>query len=95
MISIAPHSWRKQCPRSLQYIIISKGHLCILLYTSSEIQFLTYKHTGNPDLNLEVPEEAFSCRVPGAAGVHFDIGELHWLLVLDVEDVLARIRSAC
>ena len=24
----------------------------ILLYTSSEIQFLTDKHTGNPDLNL-------------------------------------------
>ena len=66
----------------------------ILLLPSAEIQFLTYKHTGNPDLNLQVAEKTFPRRVPGAAGVHFNIRELHWLLVLDVEDVLARDRDA-
>ena len=66
----------------------------ILLYTSSEIQFLTYKHTGNPDLNLEVAEKTFPRRVPGTTGVHFDIRELHWLLVLGVEDPLASDGDA-
>ena len=65
-----------------------------VLNTSSEIQFLTYKHTRNPDLNLQIAEEAFPCSVPGTAGVHSDIRELHWLLVLDVEDVLARDGDA-
>ena len=89
MISIAPHSWRRQCPRSLQEIIIRKG-----LYTNVEIKFPTYKHTGYPDLNIEVAEKTFPRCVPGTAGVHFDIRVLHWLLVLDVEDVLARDGDA-